>query len=173
MAPWTREVLNLPDRQVAGVEAQLANHLSAIDRLAASRATVTNWVDSGGTYHNNITLPPLGAEAQALEDTLATNLVNMLGPQEAKLVLSPFSSANQWLSSEKVSHLLIKERGEFELTVKPNDSAAPSISTIWQGHLGMGGPIDAEKLPPFLAEQFIPWLEQNGLTNGVFRAFSP
>jgi RNA polymerase sigma factor (sigma-70 family) len=171
IAPWTREVLNLPDPQVTQLEAQLGDHLGAMDRLAASRAAVTNWVDSTGTYHNHITLPPLGPDGQSLEDALATNLVNMLGPQEAKLVLSPFSSANQWLSSEKVSHYLINEPGEFELTVKLNDSAAPSISTMWQGHLGMGGPIDADRLPPFLAEQFIPWLERNGLTNGVFRTF--
>ena len=169
LAPWMREVLNRPDREVAELEIQLGDHLGAMDRLAANRASVTNWVDSTGVYHNNVTLPPLGSEGQLLEDALSTNLVNRLGPEDAKLVLSPFSSPNQWLSLEKVSHYLIKERGEFELMVKPNDSGRPMVTMTWQGHLSSGGPVDADRLPPFLAEHFIPWLAQNGLTNGVFQ----
>jgi RNA polymerase sigma factor (sigma-70 family) len=168
LAPWIREVLNMPDRQVAEVESQLSDHLKAMDRLASSRATATNWVDSSGTYHNTVTLPALGAEGQALEDALSTNLITSFGAEQAKLVLTPFSSPNQWLSSEKVSHFLITEGGEFELSVKPNDSGRPTVSTTWQRHLGSGGLIDAERLPPFLAERFLPWLERNGLTNATF-----
>jgi hypothetical protein len=70
-----------------------------------------------------------------------------------------------------VSHFLIKEGGKFELQVKPNDSGRPMVSTTWHGHISMGGPVDADRLPPFLAEHFLPWLEQNGLTNGVFRTW--
>ena len=158
----------MPDRQVADLESQLGEHLTAIDRLASSHAIETNWVDSRGTYHNSVTLAALGAEAQLLEDKLSTNLVSSLGADQAKLVLSPFSSPNQWLSSEKVSHYLIQERGDFELSVTPNDSGKPAVSMTWQGHLGTGGLIEAERLPPFLAERFVPWLERNGLTNAMF-----
>jgi hypothetical protein len=168
LAPWIKEVLNLGEQQQAEVEANLGEHLAAMDRLASSRAINTNWIDSSGAYHNKVNIPQLGAEGQSLEETLSTNLASMLGPDQAKLVLSPFSSPNQWLSSEKVSHFLIKEAGEFELSVKPNDPGTPTISMEWQGHLGMGGPVDGERLPPFLAQRFLPWLEQNGLTNGVF-----
>jgi RNA polymerase sigma factor (sigma-70 family) len=168
LAPWIKELLNLSERQVADLETDLGGHLAAMDRLAANRASETNWVDANGTYHNQVKIPALEAEGQLLEDTLATNLVNMLGVQQAQLVLSPFKSPNQWLSSEKVSHFLIKEAGEFELSVRPNSSGAPSVSMVWQNHLGSGGPIDGDRLPPFLAQRYVPWLEQNGLTNGVF-----
>jgi len=130
LAPWIREVLNLPDRQVTELETQLGDHLSAMDRLAANRVSVTNWVDSTGTYHNSITIPALEAEGQSLENALSTNLVHWLGPEQAQLVLSPFSSPDQWLSLEKVSHFLIKEGGKFELQVKPNDSDRPMVSTV-------------------------------------------
>jgi hypothetical protein len=70
---------------------------------------------------------------------------------------------------EKVSHFLIKEEGEFMLSVKPSETGAPTVSMAWQKHLATGGPLDLEHLPPFLADRFVPWLEQNGLTNGVFR----
>jgi len=105
-----------------------------------------------------------------LETALSANLANMLGPEQAKLVLSPFSSANQWLSEEKVSHFLIKEKGQFELSVKPLDSGVPYVSMTWDGHISSGGPIQEGSLPPFLEETFLPWLERNGLTNGIFRS---
>jgi hypothetical protein len=169
LAPWIKEVLNLPERQVADVESHLSDHLSAMDRLASNRAIETNWVDSFGTYYDTVRLPALGPEGQSLEDALSTNLVQMLGTQQAKAVLSPFSSPDQWLSMEKVSHFLIKEEGEFMLSVKPSETGAPTVSMAWQKHLATGGPLDLEHLPPFLADRFVPWLEQNGLTNGVFR----
>jgi hypothetical protein len=152
------------------VEANLAEHLGGMDRLAASRATATNWITPDGYCHNTVTTPALGQDGQALEDILSTNLINMLGPEQARLVLSPFSSPNQWLSAEKVSHFLIKEPGKFELAVKPNDSGPPSVSMSWHGHLSTGGQLVEGTLPPFLEEHYLPWLERNGLTNGVFRA---
>jgi RNA polymerase sigma factor (sigma-70 family) len=168
LAPWIQEVLNLSDTQRTGVEGQLGDYLGTMDRLAASRAVQTNWVGPDGSYHNSIKVPALGQDGQLLEDALATNLVAMLGGDQAKLVMGPFSSPNQWLGAEKVSHYLITEPGEFELRVKPNDSGEPSVSMTWQRHLSTGGRLEEGSLPPFLETRYLAWLESNGLTNGVF-----
>jgi RNA polymerase sigma factor (sigma-70 family) len=170
LSQWIQEVLNLSEQQRTDLEANLAQHLGAMDRLVASRATATNWMAADGSYHAAVSVPPLGEDGQYLENVLSANLANMLGPEQAKLVLSPFSSPNQWLSEEKVSHFLIKEKGRFELSVKPLDSGMPYVSMTWDGHISSGGPIQEGSLPPFLEETFLPWLERNGLTNGIFRS---
>jgi RNA polymerase sigma factor (sigma-70 family) len=170
LAGWTTELLNLSEQQHAEVETCLSNHLSSVDRLAANASTATNWVTSDGTYHEKISVPAL-AEAQGMENTLATNLLGVVGPDGLKTVLSPFTSYNQWLSSEKILHTLASEPEEFDFSIRPNDSGEPSISSSWKYHLSTGGPIDDGRLPEFLRERILPWLAQNGFTNGVFQTW--
>jgi hypothetical protein len=167
LSQWIKEVLNLSNDQQSAVVASLTQHLEAMDQLAAANATSTNWVATDGTYHHQVKVPPLGDVGQTLENNLATNLLTLLGPEQSQLVLSPFSSPNQWLSEEKVSHYLINEPGEFEMQVKPNNTDSPMVSLSWQYHLSTGGPVVQESMPTFLQNFFVPWLERNGLTRGV------
>jgi RNA polymerase sigma factor (sigma-70 family) len=173
LAQWIQEVLELtPDRKEA-VEFDLANHLGYIDRLAAGRTSETNWSSPDGFFHKSVTVAALGAEAQGAEDQLATNFATMLGPEAAKLVMSPLFSQNQWISPERISHAMIGESQEFILAVKPNESGPPEVRFIWENHIGSPGPISEQFVPQFLMDRYQPWLWQLGITSGVFSHSEP
>jgi RNA polymerase sigma factor (sigma-70 family) len=168
LAPWIEEVLNLTPDQKSGVESNLGQYLSGIDRLAATKATETNWVSPDGYFHKNVTIPALGEEGQRTENDLATNLVNVLGAQQAKLVMGPLSSINQWIGPERISHALIGSAQTFRVAVRPRESDSPQVEIAWDGHLGYGGPMPEDQMPQFLMDRFQPWLQQIGVTRGVF-----
>ncbi len=173
LAEWVQEALDLSPDQKAVVESDLAEHLDYIDRLAASSASETNWASPDGTFHESVTVPALGQEAQISEDQLTTNLVSLLGPDGAKLVLRPLYSQNQWSSLERMAHDMVVQPQEFSLSVKPNPSGPPTVSYGWQFHVYSEGPIPEKSVPPFLMERFQPWLRKLGITNGVFSRPQP
>jgi hypothetical protein len=163
-----REILNLSPEQEKAVEANLANYLGQIDRLAASRASETNWTSADGFSHKTVSVAALGPEGQQAEDQLATNLATMFGPDLAKLVMSPLFSPNQWLGPERISHELVGKDQDFSLAVKPSDSGPPKVTVTWARHIGYGGTVPEASVPRFLMDRYQPWLQQLGLNQNVF-----
>jgi RNA polymerase sigma factor (sigma-70 family) len=175
LAQWVQEALDLSPDQKTAVESDLADHLDYIDRLADSSASETNWSSPDGAFHESVTVPALGQEAQISEDQLTTNLVSLLGPDGAKLVLRPLYSQNQWSSLERMAHDMVVRPQEFSLSVKPNPSGPPTVIYDWRYHVGSEGPgpIPQQFVPPFLMERFQPWLQKLGITTGVFSRPQP
>jgi RNA polymerase sigma factor (sigma-70 family) len=173
LAAWTREVLNLPPEQESRVESELTDYLQKMDGLAASRAVETNWVTTDGYFTKQVTVPALGEEGRRFEDLLKTNLLAIVQPDQSKVVLAPLFSENQWLSAERISHALIEKEQQFRLAVKPNNLGDPLVTSTWENHLSSGGQIPENSLPAFLMARYEPWVNELGLTNGVFYRSHP
>jgi RNA polymerase sigma factor (sigma-70 family) len=173
LAQWVKEILNLSPDQTQGIERNLAQYLEELNNLAGSRAYETNSevAFSKGFVTKSVAVPALGDDGALLKNNLVTNLQAVLNnPDATALVLSPLSSANQWVSLERMGDELNRSTQQFTLGLNLEDPNDPRFGFTWHGHIGQSGsrtiPI---RMPDFLREHFDPWLRGFGVTNDVFK----